>query len=126
MLLKLAEQVADCHRRARESRLRAEAATDPALKQDYLNLERRWMMLAESYQLSQRVSDFQNEARKRIAVFRPPTPPDPALPRVMCPRCGKRMKLTQIKPDLEPNRADTNTFECKCGEKLQLKLKRRD
>lgn len=126
MLLKLAEKVADCHRRARDARQRADAATDPVLKQDYLNLERRWMMLAESYQFTERVSDFQHEVRKRIAVFRPPTPPDPALPRVMCPGCGKRMKLTQIEPAMEPNRADTNTFRCSCGETLQLTLKRHD
>jgi len=124
MLQKLAEKVADCHRRARDARERADGATDAVVRQDYLDLEHRWMKLAESYQFTQRVADFQGEVLKRIAVFTPPTPPDPALPRVTCPRCGKRMKLIQIEPDLEPSCADRNTFACVCGETFQLTINR--
>src|SRR5262249_21764280 len=118
MLQKLAEKAAECHRRAREAREAAERSCDSISRTDYENLERRWLLLAESYQLSERVSHFQDEVRKRIAVLRPPDPPNPALPSVKCPNCGKRMRLVQIEPGSPPQGRETATFECTCGEKL--------
>jgi len=118
MLQKLAEKVGECHRRAREAREAAERSCDSISRTDYENLERRWLLLAESYELSDRVSHFNDEVRKRIAVFRPPAPPDPAVPRTMCPNCGKRMRLVQIEPRSPPQGRETATFECTCGEKL--------
>jgi hypothetical protein len=126
MLEKLSEKVAQCHRRAREAREKAERATDLGAKRDYFNLERRWLLLADSYQLASRISDFQGEVKKRIAVLRPPDPPDPALPRVMCPRCGKRMRLTQVEPAFGRHRAERSTFECGCGYALAQTIDRAD
>jgi hypothetical protein len=126
MLQKLAEQVADCYRRAREARHKAERAAEGAVRQDYLDLERRWLKLAESYQFTQRVATFQGEMSRRIAVFRPPIPPDPALPRVRCPRCGKAMKLAQIEPALAPGGVDSATFTCVCGNSLEQAAPDRD
>jgi len=124
MLQRLAERVAECQRRAREARESAERAHDSASKTDYENLERRWLLLAESYQLSDRVSHFNDEVRKRIAVLRPLDPPDPAVPSVMCPNCGKRMRLVQIEPRSPPHGSETATFQCTCGEKLAQPLRR--
>jgi hypothetical protein len=118
MLQKLAEKVAQCQARAREAREKAERATDFAVKRDYLNLERRWLLLAESYELTERVAVFNSEVKKRIAVFKPPDPPDPRLPRAKCVRCGKQMRLAQIEPVLGSAQAETARFECSCGEKL--------
>jgi hypothetical protein len=126
MLQKLAEKIAQCHRRAREAKEKAERATDFAAKRDYLNLERRWLLLAESYELTQRVSDFNAEVKKRIAVLRPPDPPDPALPRVLCPSCGKRMRLISIEPVFGARRAERNVFECVCGFVLAQTQDRQD
>jgi len=125
MLQKLAEKVAECQRRAREARETAERASDSVTKTDYENLERRWLLLAESYELSDRVSHFNDEVRRRIAVFRPPDPRDPAVPSVMCPNCGKRMRLAQIEPRSPPLGRETATFECTCGEKLAQPLPHR-
>lgn len=40
----------------------------------------------------------------------------PALPRVMCPDCGRHMRLVHIQPHPAAFRcAETTTFECACG-----------
>jgi hypothetical protein len=36
----------------------ADAQTDPKLKQDFLDMERRWLALAQSYQFGQSLTDF--------------------------------------------------------------------
>jgi hypothetical protein len=54
-MLKLTEEIAECYRRAHESREQAERTPDPSLKQDFLDLERRWLSLARSYEFSERV-----------------------------------------------------------------------
>ena len=55
VMLKLTEEIAECYRRAHESREQAERTPDPSLKQDFLDLERRWLSLARSYEFSERV-----------------------------------------------------------------------
>jgi hypothetical protein len=57
MLPKLTEDIAECYRRAHESREQAERTPNPRLKQDFLDLERRWLSLARSYELSERLSN---------------------------------------------------------------------
>ena len=118
MLQKLSEKVAHCHRCAREAKEKAERATDRAVQRDYFNLERRWLMLAESYTLTERISIFHGDMKQRIAIFTPPTPPHPVLPRVMCPSCGRRMRLTQIEPTWDSGHAERTSFECVCGHTL--------
>ena len=49
MLQKAHADAAFCHQRAIENRRMAEQAGDPALKEIYLDLERRWARLAQSY-----------------------------------------------------------------------------
>ena len=116
MLQKTSAQVADCYERAGESRAKAAAAANEIDKTEYLNIERRWIMLARSYELSERVTGFNDEVRQRLRVLIPPKPPHPAMPRVTCAECGGKMRLTQIEPGLkEGHGANTSTFTCKCG-----------
>ena len=58
MLTKLSEEIAECYRRAQEARQKAEEASDPSIKRDFLGLERRWMFLAHSYEFTERLSRF--------------------------------------------------------------------
>ena len=67
MLQRLSQEVAECHRHAREARETAERAAE-ADKLDYLAIERRWLMLAESYELVQRITDFNAAAKQRMAA----------------------------------------------------------
>jgi hypothetical protein len=106
-------QVADCYERAAESRARAAIAANEIEQAEYLNLERRWMMLARSYELSESVAVLNEEAKQRLRVLIPPEPPHPAVPRLTCAECGGRMRLTQIEPALKEGQ--TSTFACKCG-----------
>jgi hypothetical protein len=50
MLQDLSEAVRDCHLLATECRRIAEAASDPGTRCDFLDIERRWLRLAESWQ----------------------------------------------------------------------------
>jgi hypothetical protein len=108
------KKIADCHRLAREARSKAERATDFAVKRDFLHLERRWLLLAQSYEWVERRSDARDQSDNRIAIFMPPEPPDPSLPRVMCPACGKLMTLKSITPSVD-GRTETSAFNCACG-----------
>jgi hypothetical protein len=65
MLEKLSDQIRDCYAHAAECARKAAAQTDPQLKQDFLDMERRWLTLAKSYELSQRLDDFSDEAGRR-------------------------------------------------------------
>jgi hypothetical protein len=113
MFWQASRQVADCYERAAESRSRAADAANEIEKAEYLNLERRWMMLARSYELSESVAVLNEEAKQRFRVLIPPEPPHPAVPRLTCAECGGRMRLTQIEPAFKEGQ--TSTFACKCG-----------
>ncbi len=65
MLEKLSEQIRDCYAHATECARKASAQTDQQLKQDFLDMEQRWLTLAKSYELSQRLEDFSDEAGRR-------------------------------------------------------------
>jgi len=65
MLEKIKEEIAECHRHAAECRDKAELTDDPEMKRDLLALERSWLFLASSYELSERLSDFTDEAARR-------------------------------------------------------------
>jgi len=65
MLSKTNEEIAECHRHAAECREKAEQAPDPDMKRDLLALERSWLFLASSYELSERLSYFTDEADRR-------------------------------------------------------------
>ena len=65
MLRQLSEEIAECYRRAGEARERAKEISDPALKQDFLDLEGRWLFLARSYEFTQRLTDFNGDLKRR-------------------------------------------------------------
>jgi hypothetical protein len=58
MLHKLSDHVTDCMARATDSERRAREATDSQLRQDMLDMARRWRHLAESYQFVDSLDRF--------------------------------------------------------------------
>jgi hypothetical protein len=58
MLQNLSQQIRDCYQHAEECRRRAIAQADPELRKDFLELERRWLKLARSYELAERLAKF--------------------------------------------------------------------
>ena len=96
MLRKVQDQIAYCYQRAVECRAKAANGSDAVAKQELLDLERRWLMLARSYELSERFTDYTNEVARRLHILRPPEPQHPAVPRIRCPECGRRMRLGRV------------------------------
>jgi hypothetical protein len=64
MLNNLSEQVRECLRHAEGCAQRAAAQADPKLKQDFLQLEQKWLSLARSFQLTE-LTAFSGEAQRR-------------------------------------------------------------
>jgi GAF domain-containing protein len=58
MLLKLSGQISECLALAADARERANAATDPRRKDDFLDMERRWLRLLESYRFVEQAARF--------------------------------------------------------------------
>ncbi len=58
MLNNLSEQIRECLRHAEDCARQAAAQTCPKLKEDFLDMERRWLCLARSYEFTERVTDF--------------------------------------------------------------------
>ena len=64
VLNNLSEQIRDCLQHAEECGRRAAAQTDPALRDDFLRLENRWLELARSMEFAERLTDFSDEAKQ--------------------------------------------------------------
>ena len=73
MLNNLSEQVRDCLQRAEDCARQASAHTCPKLKADFLDLERRWLALARSYEFSDRLGDFCGNAKLRAGNLLKPS-----------------------------------------------------
>jgi hypothetical protein len=58
MLANLSVEVHECLRHARDCAERAKIEPSPALQRDYIDMERRWLKLARSYQLYERLQTF--------------------------------------------------------------------
>jgi hypothetical protein len=58
VLQKLSEQVKACYQRALDANRKAHRTCDAALKADFLEMERHWLVLARSYQFTERLTDF--------------------------------------------------------------------
>jgi len=65
MLKNLSEEIRECHRHAEDCAQKAAIQIDPRLKKDFLDLEQRWLFLASSYESTNQLADFSNEARRR-------------------------------------------------------------
>jgi hypothetical protein len=73
VLNNLSEQVRHCLRHADDCAREAAAQTCPKMKADFLDLERRWLSLARSYEFSERLNDFCTGTKRRAEVFLNPS-----------------------------------------------------
>lgn len=65
MLKNLSEEIRECYRHAEDCACKAAAQPDRQLKQDFLDLEVRWLFLARSYGFTQLLTDFSDETKLR-------------------------------------------------------------
>jgi hypothetical protein len=68
MLENLSDQVRNCLRRAEEFARKADSQSDPELRQVFLAMEARWLKLARSYELTERLSAFAQTSAKFYSV----------------------------------------------------------
>lgn len=66
MLPKTQEEVAYCYQRAEESRRMGARETDPVRRQEYADMETRWIKLAISYQFAEQLNTYQEEVHRRV------------------------------------------------------------
>jgi hypothetical protein len=52
---RLSEDIRECYQLAKECARRAKAEADPQLRQDFLDMERRWLFLARSYEFTRQL-----------------------------------------------------------------------
>ena len=62
---KLSEDIAECHTHAAQCRTRAKRAIDPKIKQEYLDMERRWLSMARSHEFAEQLLDFTDKVRRQ-------------------------------------------------------------
>ena len=65
----LGESIRDCYGHAEHCRRRAKEQSDPLLRQDFLDCERRWLLLARGYELAERLEAL---SRRPSALKSPP------------------------------------------------------
>jgi PAS domain S-box-containing protein len=58
VLKKLSDQVQECHKRAIESKRKAETTADSSLQADFLEMEKHWLALARSYEFTESLGEF--------------------------------------------------------------------
>jgi len=63
------EQVRECLQHADDCGRQAAAQADPRMKADFLDLERRWLSLARSYEFSERLDDVCGGAKWQAGRF---------------------------------------------------------
>ena len=74
VLNNLSEQIRECLRHAEDCARNAAAQTDPQLKKDFFEMERCWLFLARSYELTERVTDFAAENKRQTKRHCPTKP----------------------------------------------------
>jgi len=65
VLINLGEEICECYRHAEDCARKATAQLDPKLKQDFLDLEQRWLFLARSYEFTQRLIECSDETTRQ-------------------------------------------------------------
>jgi PAS domain S-box-containing protein len=63
------EQVQTCFDRALDAKRKAEGTADPVLKADLLEMEKRWLALAQSYEFTERLTDFTGASSEWLQRF---------------------------------------------------------
>jgi hypothetical protein len=58
MLSHLSKDIAECYLRAQECNDLARLQVDPRTRQDFFDMERRWLFLARSYEFTERLERF--------------------------------------------------------------------
>ena len=66
MLQRTQEDVAYCYQRAEESRRMGARETDPMRRQEYADMETRWIKLAISYQFAEQLNTYHEDVYRRI------------------------------------------------------------
>jgi hypothetical protein len=64
VLKNLSEEIRECYQHAEDCARKAAAQSCPKTKQDFLELEQRWLFLARSYEFTERLSDFSEETKR--------------------------------------------------------------
>ena len=64
MLQNLSQQVRECLQHAEDCAHQAEVEPDPNLARDFLDMERRWLGLARSWQFSEQLDTFSKHNKK--------------------------------------------------------------
>src|SRR5215471_8045742 len=59
----LTGQILECYGRAAIAKRNAERTQDPASKADFLEIERRWLRIAQGFEVNQRLTDFTGDAK---------------------------------------------------------------
>jgi hypothetical protein len=115
MLKIISSKTRECYEHAAEASSRAKRTEQAAVRKAYFKLERHWLRLARSYEVSEQVTDFTGELTRRLHALRQM----PAgIPRVVCPTCGKKMRLALLEPyPIPETQKETTTFLCDCGER---------
>jgi hypothetical protein len=67
MLQLLSKEIAECYRRAGDARDRAERERDIIVKQDFLDMEQRWLSLAHGDEFTERLLNFTDQPREKTA-----------------------------------------------------------
>ena len=65
MLQKLDSEIRECYRHAVECSRSADESRDSLTKQEFLEMARRWLSLAHSYEFAEQLSDFTELSRKQ-------------------------------------------------------------
>lgn len=117
----LSREIAQCYQQANSCRARAERTSDLQQRELLLDSARRWLLLAKSHEMRQRLTAFAARAKEGVHIL---TPLHPAIPRVMCPECGRNMRLDRIEPTRA--RAEKVTYRCECSLEVQQTLERVD
>ena len=63
MLQRLSDNIRECYLRADECRRHADETVDPSRSEFYLDMERRWLLLARSRAFAEQLSSFVKAAR---------------------------------------------------------------
>ena len=69
MLQNLSKDIRECYLQAEQCRRWAEVAPTQSEKVGFLDMERRWLSLAQSYEFAERLPDFSLRMRRQRSVL---------------------------------------------------------
>jgi hypothetical protein len=95
MLKIISSKTRECYEHAAEASSRAKRTEQAAVRKAYFKLERHWLRLARSYEVSEQVTDFTGELTRRLHALRQM----PAgIPRVVCRHAGRKCGSLFLSP----------------------------